>query len=231
MNGSADKTFSAQFEQIEGLLAANWDALPADLPCWIEQAKINNPNFQVWVRSLQAYLSHYGAARFAIDLREIIPGSKIAIFCRPNADELADHEACLGKLDSEQVDVLFDHDPWLWNLAKSIWECAKGETKLTAYPWNFSIPIADVCNARCIFCTSWLEGRELVTLEQIDALKEPIKRALYVGLVGHGEPMSHPKFREIAARLRSYLDRRALFTQSPMAISLRNISKNSKASM
>ncbi len=122
---------------------------------------------------------------------------------------MADHEACLGKLDSEQVDVLFDHDPWLWNLAKSIWECAKGETKLTAYPWNFSIPIADVCNARCIFCTSWLEGRELVTLEQIDALKEPIKRALYVGLVGHGEPMSHPKFREIAARLRSYLDRRA----------------------
>ena len=65
--------------------------------------------------------------------------------------------------------------PIIQNFAKNIWEFAKGKSMLTTYPWNVSIPVADLCNARCTFCTSWLDGRKVLDLDSIEIF-EPVLR-------------------------------------------------------
>jgi MoaA/NifB/PqqE/SkfB family radical SAM enzyme len=104
--------------------------------------------------------------------------------------------------------VLAD-DPWLHNYARNAWEFVHRRTVLTTYPPDVCIPIADVCNARCTFCTSWLEGTRITTLEEIDGFEEVLRYARWLGLAGHGEPLAHPRIREILTRLATWLDSRA----------------------
>jgi MoaA/NifB/PqqE/SkfB family radical SAM enzyme len=59
------------------------------------------------------------------------------------------------------------------------------------------------------FCTSWLEGREILDLKQLDRFSSVLRNAVYVGLVGHGEPMAHPEFNVLCAKLADVLDPRA----------------------
>src|SRR5689334_14540852 len=92
------------------------------------------------------------------------------------------------------------------NFAASVWEYAHGATELTAYPWNVTIPVADLCNARCTFCTSWLDGRKVLDLDQLDRFEAVLKYALFIGLVGHGEPLAHPRFDELCDRLAQLRD-------------------------
>jgi hypothetical protein len=107
------------------------------------------------------------------------------------------------------VAALFPSDRLLSNLVRNLWEWGNGRTTLTSLPWNISLPISDVCNARCTFCTSWLDGRKQLTLEQLEKFEPVLRTAIYVGLVGHGEPLSHPRLGDIADRLQDYLDPRA----------------------
>jgi pyruvate-formate lyase-activating enzyme len=124
-------------------------------------------------------------------------------------DKYQELEAIAEKLEPDDVRCLFPDDPWLQNFITSAIEYKRGETQLTTYPWNITLPIADLCNARCTFCTSWLSGRALIKLEQVDAFKELLAKNVYLGLVGHGEPMAHPQFRELSERLMTYMDPRA----------------------
>jgi pyruvate-formate lyase-activating enzyme len=94
----------------------------------------------------------------------------------------------------------------LRNYATSLWEFAHAVDRLQSYPWNISLPIADVCNARCTFCTSWLHGRSLIKLDELERFAEVLRRAMLVGLVGHGEPLSHPEFDRLCDRLQTWLD-------------------------
>ncbi len=163
------------------------------------------------VLPLYNFASRFGAE---IDERQFAALRKLVGFigfkgCRVPATELAGLEEAAKALSREEIAVLFRDDPWVDNFATSVWEFAHGASELASYPWNVSLPIADLCNARCTFCTSWLDGRAIVKLEQIDALQEVIKRAIFLGLVGHGEPMAHPQFAEICDKLASLLDRRA----------------------
>lgn len=89
----------------------------------------------------------------------------------------------------------------LANFVLNLWEWAHGKSSLESLPWNVSLPISDVCNARCSFCTSWLEGRKQLTLDQLETFEPVLRTAVYVGLIGHGEPLSHPRLGEIADRL------------------------------
>lgn len=104
---------------------------------------------------------------------------------------------------------MFPADRMLSNFVLNIWEWVHGRTTLQSLPWNVSLPISDVCNARCSFCTSWLDGKGQLTLEQLDMFEPVLRTAVYVGLIGHGEPLSHPRLGEIADRLEDYLDPRA----------------------
>lgn len=108
---------------------------------------------------------------------------------------------------AELACILDTNNPSLQNFALSVWEKVHGQTQLESFPWNITIPVADLCNARCNFCTSWLEGRKVIELEQLDLFEEVLRRALFIGLVGHGEPLAHPRFDAICDRLESFLGR------------------------
>lgn len=124
-------------------------------------------------------------------------------------EPLREVEQAMTVLSRIEVARLCAGDPWMTNFLLSLWEYVHGETTLTTYPWNISLPIADICNARCSFCTSWLEGRRMLQLEQLDAFAPVLRHAALVGLIGHGEPLAHPRFPEICERLAALLDERA----------------------
>ncbi len=115
----------------------------------------------------------------------------------------------LRSIAEERLGRLLNDDPWLHNYAKNLWEFVHGRAVLTTYPPDVCVPIADVCNARCNFCTSWLEGTRIATLEEIDGFEQVFRLARWVGLAGHGEPLAHPRIREILTRLGAWLDPRA----------------------
>lgn len=127
-----------------------------------------------------------------------------------SADELSRVEREVAKGTKDQVLALFPGDAMLTNFVLNLWEWANGVEELESLPWNVSLPISDVCNARCNFCTSWLEGRKMISMQQLEMFAPVLQTAQYVGLIGHGEPMSHPKFGEIGDRLDEYLDPRAV---------------------
>jgi wyosine [tRNA(Phe)-imidazoG37] synthetase (radical SAM superfamily) len=107
-------------------------------------------------------------------------------------------------------DVLSEYasDPWSRNYFLNWWEFYHGVAVLSSYPWNVTIPIADVCNARCTFCTSWLEGTRVLELDEVSHFAEVLPYARLLGIAGHGEPLAHPHCEELFERLGSYLDPR-----------------------
>lgn len=163
-----------------------------------------------WLPAMRRFIGRFGSARMLDS--EAGPFNVLSSFyrhIRPDPEGLNGMEAAVRQVSRHDIEVLFAADPWLLNLAISIWEYVTGQTQLTSYPWNITIPVADLCNARCTFCTSWLDGRELISLEQIDALEPVFRHAVFAGLVGHGEPLAHPKLSEIVDRLTRFLDPRA----------------------
>jgi sulfatase maturation enzyme AslB (radical SAM superfamily) len=125
------------------------------------------------------------------------------------ASEVRRIETELMTVSVDEVQALFPSDRVLSNFLLNLWEWGHGQTTLKSLPWNVSLPISDVCNARCSFCTSWFEGKRQLTLEQLERFEPVLRTAVYVGLVGHGEPLSHPRLGEIADRLAEYLDPRS----------------------
>lgn len=163
-----------------------------------------------WVQAIRRFIGRFGGDRMLdgeAGLFDVL--SSFYRHIRPDPEGLSRMEAAVRRVSRPELEVLFGGDPWLLNLAISIWEYVTGQGRLTSYPWNITIPIADLCNARCTFCTSWLDGRELISLEQIDALEPVFRHAVFAGLVGHGEPLAHPKLDQIINRLTHFLDPRA----------------------
>jgi wyosine [tRNA(Phe)-imidazoG37] synthetase (radical SAM superfamily) len=111
----------------------------------------------------------------------------------------------VSRYDIEFIARAFADDPWKRNLMTSYWEFARGETVLRSYPWDVCIPIADTCNARCTFCTSWLEGTQVLDLADLDRFEEVLRHAYNIGLAGHGEPLAHPRIADILARLQDWI--------------------------
>jgi molybdenum cofactor biosynthesis enzyme MoaA len=87
------------------------------------------------------------------------------------------------------------------NYFLNIWECVNSVSYLESYPWNIAIPIADLCNAKCTFCDSWLRGTGIVTVEDLDFFIEPIKHARILVLQGHGEPLVNPNIDSMLLKL------------------------------
>jgi pyruvate-formate lyase-activating enzyme len=129
--------------------------------------------------------------------------------CVVDGAELQCLERAARTLSREEICSLFPNDAWVTNFLLSIWEYVTGEEELKSVPWNVTLPVADLCNARCIFCTSWLEGRRFLEIEALDGFEPVLRRAVSVGLVGHGEPLAHPQFVELCEKLKPMLDPRA----------------------
>src|SRR3954470_14475125 len=128
---------------------------------------------------------------------------------RVSQEQLRRFERELQAAPESDVTAMFPQDALLSNFVRNLWEWGNGRGRLTSLPWNISLPISDLCNARCTFCTSWLDGRQQLTLEQLQKFEPVLRTAIYVGLIGHGEPLSHPRLAEIADQLHDYLDPRA----------------------
>ena len=115
----------------------------------------------------------------------------------------------LSRYELPQIRRVCQNDPWLSNFLTNLWEYNKGETTLTSYPWNICLPIADVCNASCTFCNSWLRGRRWMQLDEVEKFAPLIRHAKMLGLAGHGEPLIHPEFDALSRRFSELLDPRS----------------------
>src|SRR5262245_15611964 len=92
------------------------------------------------------------------------------------------------------------------NYVVNLWEYEHGVEELTSYPWNITIPMTEVCNARCTFCSSPLvpDPKALATHE-VRHFADALRYAVDVSLQGLGEPLAHPHFEDIARELGKYL--------------------------
>jgi pyruvate-formate lyase-activating enzyme len=112
-------------------------------------------------------------------------------------------------LTREELNQCLTGDIWQDNRLINTWEYHHRQSKLESYPWRVYLPIADSCNARCEFCTSWLYKDVYLRPSAIDTFAEVLKRAQYIDLCGYGEPLANPDFEEIVAALARYVDPRS----------------------
>ena len=102
----------------------------------------------------------------------------------------------------------FTGDAWRDNLILNKYEFAHGESRLESYPWRFSVPFV-LCNARCEFCSAWLVQGQPMPVDLLDRLDIVLPYLAQIDMVGWGEPLIHPQFDDILAKLRDRADRRA----------------------
>ena len=114
----------------------------------------------------------------------------------------------VGRHTKEEIETILAHDKLLRNLALNHWEYLHGVTHCSSYPWQVVIPISDACNASCTFCDSWLRGKRTLKMEELERFAPVLGYAAVVSLVGHGEPLIHPHFKDIAMRIKELVDPR-----------------------
>jgi hypothetical protein len=96
-------------------------------------------------------------------------------------------------------------DVWA-NYAVNLWEYEHGVDTLTSHPWNIAIPMTEVCNALCAFCSSPLvPNPKTLAVHEVQHFADALRYAICVGLQGLGEPLAHPQFEEVAEQIRRYL--------------------------
>jgi hypothetical protein len=92
------------------------------------------------------------------------------------------------------------------NYVVNLWEYEHGVEEVTSYPWNITIPMTEVCNATCTFCSSPLvPNPKALAVPEIRHFGGVLRHALRVSLQGLGEPLAHPHFEEIAEEIKKYL--------------------------
>ncbi|HEX8139707.1 MAG TPA: radical SAM/SPASM domain-containing protein [Pyrinomonadaceae bacterium] len=128
----------------------------------------------------------------------------------PDAIPLAKLESLLSKLTEEEVRRLYRHDPWLENYVFNVWEKVQGRTVLHSYPWHMAVSLADLCNAKCAFCTCSVATSGLLDLAVLPGLIKVARYARTLILTG-GEPTVHPRFREIIKAFGAAVDPRCSF--------------------
>lgn len=124
---------------------------------------------------------------------------------KPRISFIEDH---VLEYDKNTILSHFNDDKWQQNIALNIWEYKAKADILDSYPWNVTLPIADVCNARCTFCTSWLAGTSFLKLEDVERYQEVLPYAYHFGYQGHGEPFANPHIKELLQYFSARLDHR-----------------------
>jgi pyruvate-formate lyase-activating enzyme len=137
---------------------------------------------------------------------------RLAAASNPYAVTRTDLVDAVRLFTRQELAARFADDKLLANFVLNHWEFAHGIDTLSTYPWNVVIPISDVCNARCTFCNSWLRGKRLLKLADLERFSPVLRTAAMISLEGHGEPLVHPQFDEIARKLRETVDRRCRFS-------------------
>lgn len=115
----------------------------------------------------------------------------------------------IGDFDKNVLKRAYQDDLFLQNYFLNLWEYATGQDVLESYPWNITLPLADVCNARCTFCDAWLRGEGVMQPEDVDRFASVLKFAKVFGLQGHGEPLANPHIDTILTKIGNLVDPRA----------------------
>lgn len=121
----------------------------------------------------------------------------------------SDLYAMVDRYTKKEIKDSFGHDPWTLNFLLNAWEYVTKQDVLESYPWNVALPLADLCNARCTFCDSWLRGEGVMKLEEVERFVEVLRYARLIGIQGHGEPLANPRIDAILTRISEVIDRRA----------------------
>ncbi|MCI0722809.1 MAG: radical SAM protein [Acidobacteria bacterium] len=118
----------------------------------------------------------------------------------------------IRRYDREELRAYYMRQPvdgaWVWaNYVVNLWEYEHGAEALTTYPWNVTIPITEVCNARCSFCSSPLVPDPKATaVQEIHPFSDALRYAVRISLQGLGEPLAHPQFEELVEEIRKHLN-------------------------
>jgi hypothetical protein len=92
------------------------------------------------------------------------------------------------------------------NYVVNLWEYEHGVEELTSFPWNITIPMTELCNATCTFCSSPLvPNPKALAVHEVHHFADALRHALRVSLQGLGEPLAHPHFEEIVGEIGKYL--------------------------
>lgn len=95
-----------------------------------------------------------------------------------------------GRTESELRERL-GHDPWLLNYVLSVWERDQGRAVVTTHPWHQAFVVVEHCNARCAFCSYWLNEVSVIERGFFERLRPVLEFARSLVLTG-GEPTLHP---------------------------------------
>ena len=120
---------------------------------------------------------------------------------RFNYEDLAEVAVYCSK---DLLQKVFGSNRILGNYILNSWEYATGRICLESHPFDITIPVTETCNAGCRFCHSY--HNKLNEKSWIDPLLLPkfstlLHHALSLGFVGYGEPLLHPKFKELVEEI------------------------------
>ena len=132
------------------------------------------------------------------------PGKMRVIYDIFNSDNLQEAYALAKNLSEE--DIKLELNEYKRNYVMNIWEAAHQKVTMSSFPTNVSIPIADLCNARCSFCDSWLRGSAVLSESDLELFAEPLRFAKIFGIQGHGEPLVNPNINLILNRIRELVN-------------------------
>src|SRR5262245_33083655 len=130
----------------------------------------------------------------------------------PLVYERADFVAHIRRYDREALRRYYLRQPGpgsrVWaNYAVNLWEYEHGVEELTSYPWNITIPLTEVCNAICTFCSSPLvPSPKAFAVHEMEHFADALRYAVCISLQGLGEPLAHPQFEAIATEIKKYLN-------------------------
>lgn len=141
-------------------------------------------------------------------LASTVPGNLRTIVDRRMGEQVL-IDAIRKVKNKAEIKSIFSNDPWQLNFALNWWEYINRIDVLESYPWNIALPIADLCNARCTFCNSWLSGKKVLSSDQLERYVEPMRYARLIGFQGHGEPLANPSIDKILRRIHEVTDPRA----------------------
>ena len=118
----------------------------------------------------------------------------------------------IRQYDRKKLHSYYLHQPVtgaaVWaNYVVNLWEYEHGVEELTSYPWIVTLPMTEVCNAICPFCSSPLvpDPKE-IKIQEIQHFAEALRYAIRISLQGLGEPLAHPQFEAIAGELKKHLN-------------------------
>jgi sulfatase maturation enzyme AslB (radical SAM superfamily) len=119
-----------------------------------------------------------------------------------------DIDGKVAEFSKDELESFFKIDPYFLNFIMNKWEYVTGQSEMTTYPWNIYLPISDSCNAKCVFCSAWIDGKKYLPIESLDNLAPVLKNARRLGLAGYGEPLKHPEFDSLVLKLTDTIDKR-----------------------